>query len=72
MMGEVSYLNFKNPDAEFRKKVLRKIKNNFGYCPSKFERSTDTKCPCKEFNENGDCECGLFLKISVVDVTGDG
>lgn len=57
------YLVIRNPNSEFRAEVIRRIKKNNGYCPSKFERSKDTKCHCKDFIENGDCICGLFLKI---------
>lgn len=36
------------------------IKENDGYCPCQFERTEDTKCPCKNYRENGTCECGLY------------
>jgi len=63
------WLNIKNPDEIHRKVVIRQLKANDGYCPSKSERSEDTKCHCKEYREQGVCKCGLYLKIPVVDVT---
>ena len=64
------YLIIKNPDAEFRADLIRRIKLNNGYCPSRFERTPETKCHCKNFKKNGECICGLFLKIPCIDVTG--
>ena len=57
------YLIIKNPDEAFRKDVLRRIGENNGYCPCRFERTPDTKCHCKEFRETGECICGLFIKV---------
>lgn len=67
--SEISYLNIRNPDAEQRQAVIRRINKKNGYCPSKFNINQDTICPCKEFRQHGDCECGLYLKIPVVEVT---
>jgi len=64
----MDYLVGKNPDAEFRAQVVARIKANGGYCISKFERSPDTKCHCKAFKENGDCECGLFIKVPCYEI----
>ena len=66
---EISYINVKNPDEAFCKMIIDKIKRKNGHCPSKREVSEDTKCHCKQYRLYGDCECGLFLKIPVVDVT---
>ena len=63
------FLIFKNPNEEFRRSVVRKIKDNNGYCPSKFERTPDTKCHCKEFRETGECICGLFVKVPCREIT---
>ena len=57
------YLIVKNPNTEFRAEVIRRIKANNGYCPSKFERTQATKCHCKQLKETGVCECGLFIKV---------
>ena len=65
---EISYLNIKNPDKDYCKEIIKKIKARNGYCPSKSEISKDTKCHCKQYRLYGDCECGLFLKIPVVEV----
>ena len=69
---DYDYLIVKHPDKEYRAQILKKIKDNNGYCPAKFERTPDTKCHCKEFREKGDCVCGLFIKVPCVDVTEGG
>lgn len=63
------YLVVKNPDKAFTADVIRKIKLNYGYCISQFERTPDTKCHCKNFRENGECICGLFIKVPCYEVT---
>lgn len=57
------YLMIKNPDREFRAEIIRRIKANGGYCPSKPDRTPDTKCECKVCRETGYCECGLLIKV---------
>ena len=52
-----------NPDSEFVKKLKKRIKDNSGYCPCQLEKSKDTKCPCLDFRETGNCCCGLYIKI---------
>ena len=51
-------------DADYAAEVLRKIKENDGYCPCKIIKSDETKCMCKEFREQkaGECHCGLYIK----------
>ena len=56
----------KNPDSEFVKNHKKKVKSNSGYCPSRLEKTPETKCPCKEFRENQECMCGLYVKIPVI------
>ena len=53
-----------NPDKEFVKEFLEKVKNNNGYCPCRISKTQDTKCMCKEFREQeeGECHCGLYIK----------
>ena len=53
---------FINPDDVFVKGHKKRIKQNNGYCLSKKERIPDNKCPCKAFRENGECDCGLYIK----------
>ena len=56
----------KNPDDKIYKEVSAAVKNNDGYCPCLLEISTDTKCICRDFNEqehSGPCHCGRFIKI---------
>ena len=56
-----------NPDREYTKEIRRQIKDNDGYCPCRLEKTSDTKCMCKEFreqidrNESGLCHCGLYM-----------
>lgn len=55
-----------NPDEKYREKILNAIVNNGGYCPCSIKKNTDTKCPCKKFNESTDgapCLCRLFTPI---------
>ena len=66
-----NYLIVKNPDKEFRANLIKRIKDNNGYCPCRFERTPDTKCHCKDFRENGDCICGLFIKVPCYEVQED-
>ena len=66
------YLTIKNPDKEFRENVIKRIKENNGYCPCRFEKTPDTKCRCKEFRETGECICGLFIKVPCKEVTEGG
>lgn len=56
-----------NPNKEEYKKIKQAVKDNSGYCPCLLEKSQNTKCPCKAFREQdfeGECHCGLYLKIS--------
>ena len=39
----------KNPDTEFLYNLRKRIKANSGFCP------------CKDFRENGDCACGMYI-----------
>lgn len=67
-MPEVYFLAGKNPDAKKRKAIVNQIKANGGYCLSQPARNNDTKCHCKHFKETGECYCGLFLSVPVVEV----
>lgn len=56
----------KNPDPDFCKTFVKKLKANNGYCPCAIERSPETKCKCKAFRdqiergEEGWCDCGFY------------
>lgn len=54
-------LNKNNPKTN---EIIQAIKNNDGHCPCKLIKNENTKCICKEFQEqaNGICHCGLFIK----------
>lgn len=51
-----------NPVNEFVKGLKKRIKSNSGYCLNKPKGAKDNKCPCREFKETGNCECGLYIK----------
>ena len=51
-----------NPDDTFVKGLKKRIKQNNGYCLSKKERVPENKCPCSEFCNNSECDCGLYIK----------
>ena len=52
-------------DTELVKEIKNRLRDNGGYCPCKIEKTDDTKCMCREFREqeNGECHCGLYVKI---------
>ena len=50
--------------------IAAAIKDNDGYCVCATEKTTDTKCMCKEFREqeeSGLCHCGLYKKTVTKD-----
>lgn len=53
---------FVNPDDVFVRGLKKRIKQNNGYCPNKTDRNPDNKCPCKQFRDSGECDCGLYVK----------
>lgn len=58
----------KNPDDETFMSVIAAVKANDGYCPCRLEKTSSTKCPCKEFREQtteGECHCGAYVKVEV-------
>ena len=63
----MQYKTIKNPDTEFVKRFKKKLKDNNGYCPCRLEKTPDTKCPCSEFRESGECICGLYIKVPTYD-----
>lgn len=52
-------------DKELVKTIREKLKENGGFCPCRLVKNEDTKCMCKEFREQeeGECHCGLYVKI---------
>lgn len=70
MMNSPELLIGLNPDIKKRKNVVRLIKANKGYCISQPERNESTKCHCEHFKKTGECLCGLFLTLKVVEVEG--
>lgn len=51
-------------DEDHAKRILNALRENDGYCPCSVIRNEDTKCMCKEFDEqeSGSCRCGLYIK----------
>lgn len=54
-----------NNNKEIVKQITQALKDNDGYCPCAISKNKDTKCQCKAFREmaEGQCHCGLFIKI---------
>lgn len=56
-----------NSNKKLVKEIKSQLKESDGYCPSRAERSVNTKCPCLMFREQladgipGECLCGLFV-----------
>lgn len=55
----------KNDDSRYVKDLKKRIKANNGFCPSQMTRDKDTKCPCKAYREQGECYCGMYIKVPV-------
>lgn len=54
-----------NKNKKLVAEIRQRIKDNNGYCPCRLLKNEDTKCICKEFREQeeGECHCGLYVKI---------
>jgi len=65
----MKYKISKTDEVNYADEVIKKIKENDGYCPCKLTKTEDTKCMCKEFREQqeGLCDCGLYYKTLVND-----
>lgn len=54
-----------NPSNKHVQKIVRKLENNDGYCPSvegaSTLRATIHMCPCLNYRETGNCKCGLYI-----------
>ena len=56
-----------NSDQELVNAIKDKLKSNGGYCPCVTIHNEDTKCMCKSFREQdfeGECHCGLYVKVN--------
>lgn len=53
------------PNKEVVNDIRARLKSNDGYCPCASKKTPDTKCMCKAFREQdeGECHCGLYIKI---------
>lgn len=51
-------------NKELVAEIRQKLKENDGYCPCKIIKTEETKCMCREFQEQdlGECHCGLYVK----------
>lgn len=54
-----------NPDIDLVNNIKDKLLANNGYCPCSTKRLPETKCMCKAFREQeeGECHCGLYIKV---------
>lgn len=54
-----------NEDKKLVKEIKARLRDNNGYCPCRTQKTSETKCICKEFREQeeGECHCGLYIKI---------
>lgn len=55
-------------DIELRQEIIKKLKENDGFCPCALIKTQDTVCMCKDFRENvqsGPCHCGLYVKETI-------
>lgn len=58
-----------NEDEKIVKMIKEGLEKNGGYCPCRIERTSETKCMCKEFRDQikdpdfeGYCHCMLYYK----------
>ena len=64
----VSPKEFTVSSTALRSMVKKLIKTN-GICPSIHEEwdsttpTCDKECPCRTFIEDGECRCGLYIKL---------
>ena len=42
------------------KEMLKKLKENDGYCPCALKKIPNTKCPCLSCRSKNNCHCGLY------------
>lgn len=64
----MSFYHF-NSDNNYVQTILKKIKDNGGYCPCSLLKDEDTKCMCKDFREqkeDGYCHCRLYYKTNCI------
>ena len=60
-----------NTDIKLVETIKESLENNDGYCPCRVEKTSDTKCMCKEFKDSflnnieTECHCGLYYSIIV-------
>lgn len=50
---------------QIRPEVAELVAQNGGYCPCTIEKTSETRCICKEFieqEEPGECHCGRYVK----------
>ena len=52
-----------NSNANARDQLLMALLERGGFCPCQITKDRDTMCPCKNYRQNGECVCGLFVKV---------
>lgn len=54
-----------NPDDEELNKILRKLNENDGHCPTHVVRRTGhDQCPCSDYLQRNICYCKLYVRES--------
>ena len=54
-------------DKDLVAEIQTQMKENGGYCVCRREKTSDSKCMCKEFRDQiaagieGECHCGLYV-----------
>lgn len=54
-----------NPNDKIVNAILHRLELTDGECPCANPGKTyeDRKCPCKEYIENDNCHCKLYVKV---------
>jgi hypothetical protein len=64
-----SYFNLENMeltnDSFTFKEIIKRVKDNGGYCPCAIKKIEATKCACFACRNAGVCQCGLYEKKEV-------
>lgn len=42
------------------------VEMNDGFCPCAVNKTSETFCPCLEFREGGECQCGRYARKGAV------
>lgn len=51
-----------NPDNDYVRGVIRGLIRREGHCLSQAPQEENTICPCKNYRDNRECKCKLYLR----------